>query len=79
MSAGPDEGISLVGLGQTAEDRCRKTGIVELDREVRAVVLAHRRPGSADLDVAREDAVIRSFVAGFRDGLDVDSGPYEKG
>ena len=56
--AGPDEGGSLVGLDQAAEDRCREAGIVELDREVGIALLAGCRPRRAYLRVAGEDAEV---------------------
>jgi len=79
MSTGPDKRVALVGLDQSAKDRRWKQRIVDLDREVRCVVFADRRPGCADLDFACEDAEVGSFFAGLLDGLDLDLCPDEKG
>src|SRR5271170_3605424 len=57
LRAGPDhaELAGPVVLVEGGEDRSREARIVQLDREVGALLLRHLLPGCADLDIAGED------------------------
>src|SRR5208283_1920718 len=66
LRAGPDhaELTGLVVLVEGGVDRSRQARIVQLDRDVGAVLLRHALPGGADLDIAGEDPEVRAAVAG---------------
>src|SRR5690606_16917980 len=61
-SAGPDQAVSALDLHQGGVDRSREAGIVELDREVVAVLLALALPGGAELGLAGEDPEVGGLV-----------------
>ena len=66
LGAGPDhaELAGHVVLVEGGVDRSRKARVVQLDRDVGAVLLRHLLPGCADLDIAGEDPEVRAAVVG---------------
>ncbi|RDL47692.1 hypothetical protein BLJAPNOD_05414 [Ensifer sp. M14] len=78
VRAGPDELVSVFAIDfrQRRVDRSRETRVVELDREVVAVLFGALLPGGAQFNGARKDAELRALVRGVLDagdtGLDVE-------
>src|SRR5271165_4497105 len=75
-AAGPDEGeaVAVLVVEEVGVDRRVEAGIVQLDREIVAVLGGALGPGGPDLGAADEDAVARGVVAGasgFGDDADV--------
>src|SRR3954468_19800797 len=70
IRAGPDEleAVLALHLDQGGIDRSREARIVQLDREVIALgVLGGLLPSRSQLDIAGEDAEVRSLVGGVLD------------
>ncbi len=78
VGAGPDEleAVLAFDFGEGCVDRSGEARVVQLDRDVVAVLLGALLPGRTELDVAGVDAVVRSLVGGVFDagdaGLDVE-------
>lgn len=72
VRSGPDELEALLAfhLDQGGVDRGREARVVQLDREIVPLgVLGGLLPGRAQLDIAGEDAEVRTLFGG---GLDAD-------
>src|SRR5271165_5677623 len=75
-AAGPDEGeaVPVFVVEEIGVDRRVEAGIVQLDREIIAVLGGALGPGCADFHSTHVDTVARGGVAGtggFRDDADV--------
>jgi hypothetical protein len=72
IGTGPDELETFLAfhLDQGGVDRSREARVVQLDREIVALgILGSLLPGRAQLDIAGEDAEVRTLFGG---GLDPD-------